>query len=289
LDKGESKSYATGANGFGTTNGTVRLVFNAEMKVLTGYYDTNRADGYQWTEFGSFGLAGTGGVDGNDEWSLTDADQFACDLYGYSANMNIASGQIFLDNFMESGGVTPSGAPTPDPVARVPLRYPTNNPLLTAIANLTGNYRGFSPSFVVNNRPRPYNMDVAQDESGKLMVMGTVEGLATTRTVKGLANAQRAERLAAAEVTDEISTSLGSVVSVNNKPTVQVKISFAGTADELPVTTKTTGSGPAEIMDLGGGSNAVAMTMNITAKAAGIPFTLKNAPIMFPARASRRI
>ena len=52
--------------------------------------------------------------------------------------------------------------------------FPTNNPLLTAITDLSGTYTGTTVT-VSATHPRQYNVDIAQDESGKLSAMGTVE------------------------------------------------------------------------------------------------------------------
>jgi len=251
-----------------TTSGALRLKWDNTNKVITCYYDAGPADDYQWVEIASFGLAGSGGATANGDWGMSGTDQFSLTVYGYSAGMIIPSGQMYMDNFRETGGVTPTGGPPPEPTGRFPFAFPTNNPLLTAIINLTGNYTGVTPTFVANDHSRTYNMDVAQDESGKLAVMGMIDGLANT------------------EGGNELSGSLGSVVTVNDKPTVQLKTSFTGTGDGIPATARTTGSSPAEITDMGGGSNAVAVTLNISAKAAGVPFRLKNAPVMFPADSS---
>jgi hypothetical protein len=69
------------------------------------FYDTDPADGYQWIQLGSFGLAGSGGADGNTDWSLTENDQFPVYVYGYSEHLKITSGQLYGDNFGEMGAV----------------------------------------------------------------------------------------------------------------------------------------------------------------------------------------
>lgn len=86
------------------TNGAVRIEFNSTTKVFTVYYDTDPSDGYQWTEFGSFGVAGTGGADGTRDWGLNEADQFVAYVFGYSEKMSVTSGQLYGDNFLETGG-----------------------------------------------------------------------------------------------------------------------------------------------------------------------------------------
>jgi hypothetical protein len=98
--------------GLGVTHGAVRMAFNSGTKVITVFYDLDTGNGYQWVQYGSFGLAGTGGADFNTDWGLTDADLFLLYVYGYSDHMTITSGQLFGDNFVESGGVVP---PPPQP------------------------------------------------------------------------------------------------------------------------------------------------------------------------------
>jgi hypothetical protein len=252
----------------GDTNGAVRLRWDSTNHVLTAYYDQDVSDGYDWVELASFGLAGSGGVTGNGNWGMTDADQFFLQLYGYSAGMVVSSGQMYLDNFKETGGVTPNGQPPPEPTGKFQFKFPTNNPLLTAIMNLTGNYTGVTPLLVSNDHARTYSVDVAQDESGKLVAMGAMDGVAN------------------ATGGSELSGSVGSVATVNDKPTVQLTSSFKGTGDGFPVTANASGATPVELVDVGGGSNVVAVTANIAAKAAGIPFRLKQMPVLVPANST---
>jgi hypothetical protein len=126
----------------GLSNAALRVTFENATKVISVFYDLDTSDGYQWVEQSSFGLAGAGGANDNTEWNMTDADQFAISIYGYSVGMAIASGQMYVDNFSETGGVTPSDAPAPDPVGTFQFAFPTNNTLLTRILSIAGNYTG---------------------------------------------------------------------------------------------------------------------------------------------------
>jgi hypothetical protein len=94
------------ASSIGPNNiGAVRMSFDSTTKVFTVYYDIDPSDGYQWTEFGSFGVAGTGGANGTRDWGLTDTDQFIARVFGYSEKADkITSGQLYGDNFLETGG-----------------------------------------------------------------------------------------------------------------------------------------------------------------------------------------
>lgn len=97
---GEGWAASSGPN----TYGAIHIAFDSKAKVFTVYYDTDPGDGYQWTEFGSFGVAGTGGVSGTRQWGLTSTDQFAVYVFGYSEKMSVTSGQLYGDNFLETDG-----------------------------------------------------------------------------------------------------------------------------------------------------------------------------------------
>jgi CARDB len=118
-------SSTAGSDGFadsgdiGATNGAVRIAFDSATKVVTVLYDKDVTDGYQWVEYGSFGIAGAGGANGNTNWGLAEGEQFSAFVYAYSRRLGrisgplgrIFSGQMFGDNFMETGGVPPNGPP----------------------------------------------------------------------------------------------------------------------------------------------------------------------------------
>ena len=245
----------------GTTQGAVRMAFNSATKVITVHYDTNRNDGYQWVEFGSFGVANANGTTANRQWGLNDTNQFPVYVYGYSSGMTISSGQVFGDNFQETGGVTSSGGPSPEPVGKFPLTFPTGNPLITRIMSVFGNFQG--QSALLSNRM--YNVDVAQDESGKLMGMGTLEGVQNK------------------EGSSELAGTFGAIKTVNGQPTAQLKGTFAGTVDGASATASGSGAGPVTLMDIGGGTNGVTGTASFKGKVAGVPFAAKNLPLKAPA------
>jgi hypothetical protein len=89
----------------GVITGAVRMVFNSSSKVISVFYDLNPKDGYQWVQYGSFGLAGSGGADGNADWGMSDSDRFPVYVYGYSQNMNVPAGQLAADNFLITGSI----------------------------------------------------------------------------------------------------------------------------------------------------------------------------------------
>jgi len=92
----------------GLNKGAVRITFDATTKVLTLYYDTDPTNGYVWTEYGAFGVAGSGGDEGsNGNWGMTAADRFSLAVYGYSEHMTVSAGTLYGDNFLVTGGVAP--------------------------------------------------------------------------------------------------------------------------------------------------------------------------------------
>jgi len=243
----------------GVTNAALRVVFTAATKVITFYYDTNRADGYQWEQLAEFGLGGSGGATTNTDWQLTADDQIAVYIYGYSSAMPVPSGMMFADNFSEVGGVPPSGAPSPDPIGNYRFRFPSNNLLLTRILSLTGNYQGNSVMF----SNRAYNIDVAQDESGKITAMGTVDGILNE------------------DGAPELSDSFGALTTENGQPTMRYKQNFAGTIDGTPVTLAASGTAPLTPVDIGG-TNSIAGTVSVRGRAGGVPFSARNVRMSGP-------
>lgn len=249
------------------TTGALRLSWNGTTHVLTCYYDIDPSDGYQWNQLSSFGLAGAGGTH-NANWGMSPADRFFISVYGYSAAMSVPAGQMHLDNFSETGGVASGGGTRPEPTGSFPLVFPAGNSLLTRILSLTGNYQGTSP--VVPQRS--YNLDVAQDESGKIMGMGTVSGVQDSTGDSDLA------------------LNLGQVRTVNGEPVAEVKSIFNGSADGMDASFKSSGVFPLDPVAAGsvpvtaGALSApveVAGTATYSGKAGGIPFSGKNEPLAF--------
>jgi hypothetical protein len=244
----------------GLTNGAVRVVYVGATRVATCYYDLDVSDGYQWTELASFGLAGAGGGSANTDWALASTDQLTLCLYGYSGGMTVTSGQIYLDNFVETGGVGSTGGPTPVPTGSFGFGFPKGHPLLAAILSLSGNYRGVTPTASA----RSYSIDVAQDESGKLAAMGTMDGVLD------------------GDGSPEISGIGGTVRTVNDEPTVRLQGDFDGTRDGESATLGFKASGTAEIVDIGEGASGLAATATYKSKVGGVPFSGRNLPIQVP-------
>ena len=245
----------------GATNGAVRMAFNSTNKVVTVYHDANVANGYQWVEFGSFGLAGAGGTTANTDWGLAGTNQFPVYVYGYSAAMTVTNGRMYGDNFRETGGATPTGGPSPVPVGNYTFGFPTNNPLLTAIASITGHYTG---QWTVVANSRTYNVDVAQDDSGKVVTMGTLTGISNSRGGSTLTGPP------------------GSVATVHNEPTARWNGSFNGHMDGAPLSLSIAVASPLVVTNIGGGTNSLTGTGNFSGRAAGVPFRWRDVPISPP-------
>ena len=96
------------SGGLGITVGAVRMLFDSSSKVIVVSYDSDPSNGYQWTTYGTFGVAGFGGSNGNTDWGLSDSDVLYAYVYGFSAEMKIAAGKMYGDNFQQTGGI-----PTP--------------------------------------------------------------------------------------------------------------------------------------------------------------------------------
>jgi len=93
------------SGGSDVTTGAVRMLFDGSSKVVTTQYDTDPSNGYQWTPYGTFGIAGFGGSNGNADWGLSDSDVLSVYVYGYSARMKVEAGKMWGDNFVVTGGV----------------------------------------------------------------------------------------------------------------------------------------------------------------------------------------
>ena len=243
------------SGGLPVTHGAVRMVFDSTTKVISVFYDLDVSDGYQWIQYGSFGITGAGGADANFNWALTSTDQISVAVYGYSQFMTVTSGQMFLDNFQEIGGVVPSGPPSPVPVGSFLFGFPTNNPLLTAIVYIAGHYQGVYPV-----GPHNYNVDLAEDETGKLAVMGTADGVQD------------------ASGNSEISLSAGAITTVSGKPTAQLNVNFTGTVDSEIGTFGSTAVAPLELVDIGGGTQGFVGTASYSANFGGMQFSGNNLP-----------
>jgi hypothetical protein len=103
-----SDSMAWSTAGAMSTSALIKMSFNPAAKVFTVSYDADPSPDYQWVDFGTFGVNGSGGFNGNVSWGLTDSDQFIAYVFGYSIGMTVGDGQMYGDNFQETGGLEPA-------------------------------------------------------------------------------------------------------------------------------------------------------------------------------------
>jgi hypothetical protein len=231
--------------------------WDSKKKVMNCLYDKNPEDGFQWIKLASLGLSGAGGTSGNTDWGMDSKDQFFVSVYGYSSTIKVDAGEMYLDNFSERGGVTPDQIERPKPTGRFPLAFPKNNPLLTRILSMTGNYRGRIPG----TKPRDFNLDVAQDESGKLSVMGTVD------------------RIKDSKGDPELAGSVGEIRTVNGTPTLKLGGPFNGILDGKDAKVDVNATVPVAVVDIGGGTKGVMGTANAEGKIGKIPVTVDHFPL----------
>jgi hypothetical protein len=247
---GDSSTLATNAV-------LLRMAWNSSTKVLTCYYDIDPSNANNWIELASFGLsAAGGGASANADWGLADSDRFFISVYGYSEVMTVPAGQMYLDNFSETGGIAGGTGTRPEPVGNFDFPFPAGNSLLTRIVSITGNYQGISPT----PAQRSYTIDAAQDESGKVVAMGVVDGITD------------------ANGDSELAANVGTVRTVNGEPDARLKGSFKGVVDGANATYKGSSTIPVELVDVGA-DQGVMGTGTYTAKVGGVPFSGKNVPV----------
>ena len=245
----------------------IRIAFNAAAKVFTLSGFTDVGGGPQWYDFGTFGVGPSGGGYYPD-WGLTSTDKFVAYVFGYSNKMTVNDGKMYGDNFKEDGGV-PWVGPFIGPTGKFRFAFPANSPWLAIIASITGHYSGLYPpsswaGLLEALGIRPYEMDIAQDESGKLSYMGTMEGV-TSR-----------------DNNSQLSGPLGAISTVNGKPTAKLKGSFNHNVDGKPGKSAGTAKVPMEVINIGG-IDSVAGTTSYSGKIKGVPFSDKNVPFQVDA------
>lgn len=91
-------------------DGALRMAYASTGKIVTVYFDNDTADGYQWKQVGSFGIAGTGGDSGTVNWGLADDAKLSVSVNGFSLHAAVAAGEMYADNFIETGGSGPCPA-----------------------------------------------------------------------------------------------------------------------------------------------------------------------------------
>ncbi len=153
----------------------------------------------------------------------------------------------------------------PNPTGDFALNFP--NGKATTMLDVTGNYSGTTRAHFGS---RNYNGDVAMDESGKLSVMGTMDGVVP----KG---------------GGPVAGSVGSLKTLNDTPNAKFKSSFTGTVDGKDTTAAGTAAGPMVIVDAGGGNIGLGGVAAGSAKVDGTPYSAKptsGVTLLTPAQAA---
>ena len=125
-------SADTGDAGVATT-GAIRIAYRWDFRLITCSYDADTSDGIAWTDFATYGISDGGGAAGNANWAMTDDDEFVFEVYGYSEQMSIASGELYGDD-LEVNGVTSAFT---NNMAVVSLKAPKTINLNAATPSLT--------------------------------------------------------------------------------------------------------------------------------------------------------
>ncbi|MCP5068905.1 MAG: hypothetical protein GY946_20275 [bacterium] len=94
----------------GVSAGAVRVVYDSATSVLSALYDIDPSNGYSWTSFASWGLAGSGGANGNVDWGMAPDSVMFVVPFGASTDISIASGELYGDNFSITVVPEPSSA-----------------------------------------------------------------------------------------------------------------------------------------------------------------------------------
>jgi len=104
-----------------STNGAVRIAFDASSKVLSAFYDENGpVCGYSWTPLGATNVPAS--------WNMSATSVFGVQLFGISFSLPVASSNsVFGDNFCASSGATPRLGITPGN-GKVVISWSTNAP-----------------------------------------------------------------------------------------------------------------------------------------------------------------
>ncbi len=98
---GEVMPFTSPTSHASVTDGSVRLNYNPSTKIFTAFYDTTGSnDGFQWVEWGSFGVGATGGGSSrNSPWQIGNDPSFQVAISGFSEALTIPSGSVSADNF----------------------------------------------------------------------------------------------------------------------------------------------------------------------------------------------
>jgi len=147
----------------------------------------------------------------------------------------------------------------PDPLGDIVLSFPTNSSSLPRIVDISGRYSGTSAS--ASNRN--YTVDIGQDESGKLSLLCTVDGL-----MGKTGNAQI--------------SGVGFIRTVQGQPMLRLRGSLNGTLDGSPLRANGTFSAPASLASFSAGAYGLTSTGSFSGKLGDAPFSGRKRQLQIP-------
>jgi hypothetical protein len=138
----------------------------------------------------------------------------------------------------------------------------------TPIVDVTGTYSGIIPT-----KKKPYTLDAAMDESGKIIAVGTVEDFIPKGGSAG-----------AAAVADAPIHATGSLKTVNNVPTASMNGSVEGTIDGDEIKGSGKAAIPVVLTPAPGGAEVEGIVASGSAKENGVAWKAKPTTVSIPAQ-----
>jgi hypothetical protein len=85
---------------------TFKLSYQSSEKVFSVYYQSDETEVLEWVFVGSFGIAGSGGENGNANWRMRSSENFLIYIYGFSKNMKVYEGEAQIHALAINTGTT---------------------------------------------------------------------------------------------------------------------------------------------------------------------------------------
>ena len=110
----------------GSTLAYVRISYNAAARVVTTSYDRDGPGlAHGWTTHATFGLGGSGGATGNQNWNLSNASKFTLRIGAFSEFTTVTPGSVWGDDLVLTiPGYVPPTLGIATSGANVRLRWP---------------------------------------------------------------------------------------------------------------------------------------------------------------------
>lgn len=93
VENGEKKNECFSADLRLPVETTFKLSYRASEKVFSVYYQSDVSEVPKWVFVGSFGIARSGGKNGNANWRMRSSENFLIYIYGFSKNMKVYEGE----------------------------------------------------------------------------------------------------------------------------------------------------------------------------------------------------